>query len=882
MKPKLKLSKNGKFSIDNVDQISYLYFPLTNFYSLKSSISPSLAGNANIDQNTFILLPHTNEDLHNSFMNRNVYFRVNGNFTWSITGNTAYQILHKDSVQLEADFLTHKITRTAKMMECTIESFVPFNDSYQELHRVILTNTSKDIIEVKPVISIPVFCRSADNIRDHRQVTSLLNKVEILKEGIINKPTFSFDERGHNLNNMSYGVFVRSSDGIQIKNYWPIMQEFIGEGRNLLNPEVVDKNLVSNYKIDDIVSGYESTGGFEYEQKTLKPNESIEFLISIMIDENKSFLLENKNNLSSIMFEQLKVQTLSKWKNELKSLEFYFGDNTLNGWLKWVTLQPILRRIYGNSFLPHHDYGRGGRGWRDLWQDCLALILMNPKNVRNLLRNNFSGVRIDGSNATIIGEKPGQFLADRNNIARVWMDHGSWPLITTMLYVDKMGDYEFLFEKQSYFYDKFTHYTKVVDDGFKTSDNILKDCNSSIYYGTVLEHLIIQNLVPYYNVGKHNNIRIEDADWNDALDMAHKDGESVAFTALYGSNLVSLGDTIKKLSVLGINSIALFKEIDPLLHEFDNSDISLKKNALKQYFRSVEKNISGSIKHYDSIVLADILVSKGNHLLSQVRENEWLKGKNGSWFNGYYDGDGNQLESVDKELITLTGQVFAVYSGAASNQQITEIIKSVDKYLLKPEIGGYILNTDFNEVKMNMGRLFGFAYGHKENGAMFSHMAVMYANALYKRGFVKAGHKVLNLIYKHCSDINKSKIYPGIPEYIDPNGRGMYTYLTGSASWFILTEVTEVFGIKADIGKLILEPKLLLEEFDQNNEARIDTLINGKMVSVTYSNKKQLEYGRYKILEITTVKRNILFEETSYGVKIDNDFEENSLMIRLG
>ncbi len=33
--------------------------------------------------------------------------------------------------------------------------------------------------------------------------------------------------------------------------------------------------------------------------------------------------------------------------------------------------------------------------------------------------------------------------------------------------------------------------------------------------------------------------------------------------------------------------------------------------------------------------------------------------------------------------------------------------------------------------------MFGFAYGEKENGAVVSHMAVMYANALYKQGFIK-------------------------------------------------------------------------------------------------------------------------------------------------
>jgi len=30
--------------------------------------------------------------------------------------------------------------------------------------------------------------------------------------------------------------------------------------------------------------------------------------------------------------------------------------------------------------------------------------------------DNFAGVRIDGSNATIVGRQPGEFKADRNNI----------------------------------------------------------------------------------------------------------------------------------------------------------------------------------------------------------------------------------------------------------------------------------------------------------------------------------------------------------------------------------------------------------------------------------------------------------------------------------
>ena len=44
---------------------------------------------------------------------------------------------------------------------------------------------------------------------------------------------------------------------------------------------------------------------------------------------------------------------------------------------------------------------------------------MNPDGVREMLLNNFQGVRIDGTNATIIGSKEGTFIADRNQITRV-------------------------------------------------------------------------------------------------------------------------------------------------------------------------------------------------------------------------------------------------------------------------------------------------------------------------------------------------------------------------------------------------------------------------------------------------------------------------------
>src|SRR6202012_2265810 len=128
----------------------------------------------------------------------------------------------------------------------------------------------------------------------------------------------------------------------------------------------------------------------------------------------------------------------------LDLLQVHTGDKYHGRWLRWVSLQPTLRKIFGCSFLPDFDYGRGGRGWRDLWQDGLALLLLQPTGTRDLLVNNFSGIRMNGTNATISGKKKGEFIADRNNISRVWMDHGVWPWITSEFYLHQTGDLDLL------------------------------------------------------------------------------------------------------------------------------------------------------------------------------------------------------------------------------------------------------------------------------------------------------------------------------------------------------------------------------------------------------------------------------------------------------
>ena len=120
-----------------------------------------------------------------------------------------------------------------------------------------------------------------------------------------------------------------------------------------------------------------------------------------------------------------------------------------------------------------------------------------------------------------------------------------------------------------------------------------------------------------------------------------------------------------------------------------------------------------------------LLENKADFMMKQIRAEEWIEDSEGNgWFNGYYDNLGRQVEGQfgNDIRMMLTGQVFSIMSGTAKNDAVVNITKSADKYLYKEKIGGYVLNTDFKELRTDLGRMFGFSYGDKENGAVFSHL----------------------------------------------------------------------------------------------------------------------------------------------------------------
>jgi cellobiose phosphorylase len=150
-------------------------------------------------------------------------------------------------------------------------------------------------------------------------------------------------------------------------------------------------------------------------------------------------------------------------------------------------------------------------------------------------------------------------------------------------------------------------------------------------------------------------------------------------------------------------------------------------------------------------------------LTELIRGQEWLSdGEGRGWFNGYYDNEGQQVEGCVCAGIrmTLTGQVFPLMAGVASRASHA-IVQAADQYLYDQNLNGHRLNTNFGVNPPKLGRAFGFAYGHKENGAVFSHMAVMFAYALYRQGLAQEAWQVLDGLYIQSQNFLKAGFIQG-------------------------------------------------------------------------------------------------------------------------
>lgn len=857
------VDNNGTFQV-SVPDFWKTYFPLTDKSgSLLSAITPGLAGDIKADNERYLMPPAAMEDLRTNYLCKRDFFIK--------TDKSIIRLSEKADDILTAGFLYHVIEKKTKGLCFKITSFIP-HDMPVEIMLVEIKNISKKKIRLEPTSFLPIYARSEKCLHDHRHVSSLLNKVDITKNSIRVSPTMIFNEHGHKQNKNVYFVCGYEGPGVNPLGQFPSLDMFYGNG-GAVYPDAIYKMIEPVTKSKTDFDGKEMCAAFRFNEKELKPGMSAEYCIFSGITKNPEDIRRYYLKINSPKKILKKLEnTKAYWQRYIQTLSFDFSDNNFNNWIKWVSLQPTLRKLFGCSFLPHFDYGKGGRGWRDLWQDALALTLIDPQRAKTIIVDSCKGIRTDGSNATIINSD-GTFMSDRNKISRVWMDHGVWPYLTIKFYVNRTNDIDVWLKELSYFRDSQLNRAKKRDKIFCQNDFLLRGNNNRVYQGTVLEHVLIQQLVQFFNVGEHNIIKLENADWNDGLDMASDKGESVAFSFMYAHNLRDMIVVLEQLKQQH-TEIKVFKEfkilIDTLDHSVNYNKYSAKIKLLAKYFEQVNQFSGEKI----SIKIDDLIKDlrrKTDHMSKWLQNKEWV---GYGFFNGYYDNKGKPVNGYrnGKCDMSLTAQVFAVMSGVASDEQIKSIWRSVKKNLFDKKIQGFRLNTKRENIYPELGRAYGFAYGEKENGAVFNHMVIMFAYALLKRGFVKEGTKVLESVYNMSID-DKAVINPFIPEYFNNEGAGLYHYLTGSASWYVYTIFERVLGIQFLSGDIIINPGIFYNEH-LGKSFKVFFPWQKEMIRVEYLVKTDMK----KILKVDKVFLNdkeIILNDQVYRIS-KNDIPKNA------
>src|SRR5687767_4640862 len=95
---------------------------------------------------------------------------------------------------LTARLVWHQLVRRNKDLglEARVLNFAPAALGTFEVMFVEIKNVSKRPLEITATSAIPLFARSADNLRDHRHVTSLLHRIALETYGLHVHPTMAF------------------------------------------------------------------------------------------------------------------------------------------------------------------------------------------------------------------------------------------------------------------------------------------------------------------------------------------------------------------------------------------------------------------------------------------------------------------------------------------------------------------------------------------------------------------------------------------------------------------------------------------------------------------------------------------------------------------
>jgi cyclic beta-1,2-glucan synthetase len=533
-------------------------------------------------------------------------------------------------------------------------------------------------------------------------------------------------------------------DGPELERSWTgDRAEFIGRNGSMARPAALERESLSNRT----GAGFYPCGAIQVKLEIAPESErDIYVLVGSTDPADRAALIERYREPSQIAAAY--QETVAGWDQILGKVQIHTPNEAFDVMLnRWLLYQTLSCRLWARTA----GYQSGGAyGFRDQLQDALSLLHSAPEITRSQILRHAAHQFREGDVQHWWHEETGVGIRTRFRDDRLWL------VYATCRYTEHTGD-DLLWKEKIPFLE-----SEPLHDG---ETERYEPTVVAAEKATLYEHCR-RAIDTSLQFGEHGLPLIGGGDWND------------------GMNRLGIGG--KGESVwLGWFLYTILEAFTPIC--------------------------SGQ----EDLKLTEVYRQKAEELKTALNDAGW----DGEWYRRAYNDDGEPLGSLRNAecQIDCIAQAWAVISGAAPEKKALQAMNALqEKLVVEEDALVRLLAPPFENTEPSPGYIQAYPPGVRENGAQYTHAAAWAVIAWAMLGEGDRAYelfRMLNPIYhaRTSGEVQRYKVEPYVMAadvYSMPphNGRGGWTWYTGSAGWMYQAGLEWILGVRRRGDHLLLQP----------------------------------------------------------------------------